>query len=881
MHKILLWSVLAISLPFASPYPDTISWDNHLDYPKKGSPINVSYLNNNYNIDPNRRVFIKNGHFWTRQGRINFFGTNLTFDACFPDKELAGKLAAQLGALGVNIVRLHHMDNRDIWGQYAKDFSKLDPEQLRKLDYLIFCLKRQGIYVDLNLHVSWQYTSDTNDPLYHLVREQNAFKYAKGLDTFLPELISKQKLYAASILNHRNLYTGFTYKDDPVTAMVEINNENSFYRNMIIQGGIDLIPENYHQVLDNCFQKFLLHKYHNLNRLRKEWRVAENISKPIEMSGIFPVDPQNNWKVQISDAQKGTITFQDDGAVVHLNYLAKNHFFQFYRTGLSFKKNCDYSLTFEVTGKRGASFGINSMRQVAPYENAGLHKQIYLKNDGTQRFVITFTSLEDLDHLGRITFTNFDNCSEVVIHGVMLCEGKYQLDPLKNVTALTSLTIPPLFNFQAYPEAYQDDLVAFFRQTEIDYWSGMVDFLKKDIGVKIPITGTQIDYSFPELAKIYDYVDIHAYWQHPAFPGKPWDRKDYYVRNLSMVASPKTNFDKIAMYHINGKPFTVSEYNHPFPNLHTTETPTMLAVVSKLQNYDGIFSFNYLNNQDIDPASYFSHYTKIACKAVYPAAAIIFRDPNSSVLPEEMIWPLGENETFNAMKSLKSVTNPCLNELTTRPDGIFDLFKTKRIALQLVAKGKTDLSKLQFRGKGTAPAFHWENSAADYKQDYFKYDAQKAKVYIGWNVSGSYGFKNVTLKVMNSRDHYFQFTMVNGNGPIGGKGRYIVTLNGREFYTNMDYYDYETRMKVDPSKDIYGIKMMAIPTAKRNVELIENFKAGLSMKMLKPYPSIKVSTINPWGEPDKNIPFTVKNNELLIPLNQEDKTVIYSIEVGE
>ncbi len=880
MHKILLWSVLAVSLPFASPYPDAITWDHHLDYPKKGSPVNVSSLND-YSMDRNGRVFIKNGHFWTRQGRINFFGTNLTFDACFPDKELAEKLAAQLGALGINIVRLHHMDNRDIWGQYVKDFSQLDPESLKRLDYLIFCLKRQGIYIDLNLHVSWQYTTDKNDPLYHLVREQKAFKYAKGLDTFVPELVNKQKMYASSILNHRNFYTGFAYKDDPVTAMVEINNENSFYRNMIVQDGIDLIPEKYHQILDNNFQKFLFQKYHGVTRLRKAWSVTNNDPKPIEIPDVSLLDTRHNWKVQISDAQKGTITFQDDGAVVHLNDLAKNHFFQFYRTGLSFKKGQDYTLIFEVAGKRGASFGINSMRQAAPYENAGLHKQIHLKNDGAQKFVITFTSLEDLDHLGRITFTNFDNCSEVVIDEVRLYEGKYQLDPLKNVTAYTGLAIPQLINFRAYPEAYQNDLVAFFRQTEIDYWSGMVDFLKKDIGVKIPITGTQIDYSFPELAKIYDYVDIHAYWQHPSFPGKPWDRKDYYVRNLSMVASPKTNFDKIAMCRIKGKPFTVSEYNHPFPNLHTTETPTMLAVVSKLQDYDGVFSFNYLNHQDIDPPSYFSHYTKIACKAVYPVAATIFRDPHRNVLPEEIIWPLGENETFNAMKSLKSITNPYLNELASRREGIFDLFKTKRIALQLVSKGKTDFSAIQFRGKGMDPVFHWENSAADYQQDYFKYDVENAIVYIGWNVSGSYDFKNVTLKVMNGRDHYFQFTMVNVNGPIGGKGRYIVTLNGREFYTNMDYDDYETRMKVDPSKDIYGIKMMVIPTAKRNEELIENFKAGLSMRLLKPYPSIKVSTINPWGEPVKNIPFTMKNNELLIPLNQEDQTIIYSIEVGE
>ena len=880
MHKMLLWSILALALPFTSPYPDTVPWNNNLDYPQKHSPVNVSYLNND-NIDLNGRVFIKNGHFWTKQGRLNFFGTNLTFNACFPDKELAEKVATQLAALGVNIVRLHHMDNRDIWGQYVKDFSKLDAEQLNKLDYLIFCLKQKGIYVDLNLHVSWQYTSDKTDPLYNLVRNENAFKYAKGLDTFLPELINKQKMYASMILNHKNSYTGFAYKDDPVTAMVEINNENSFYRNMIIQDGIDLIPEKYHQVLDSGFQKFLFRKYHDFNGLHKAWSVVDNNSKLTAIPEVLPMDFHNNWKVQISDPEKGTITFKDGATAVHLNYLAKNHFFQFYRTGLSFKKGQDYTLVIEVTGKSGATFGVNSMRQEAPYESAGLNKQIRLKSDGRQSFVIPFTSSEDLDHLGRITLFGFDHCTDFVIQAVCIYQGKYLLDPLKNLTDFRSVGIPALYNFQAYPAVFQTDLVAFFRQTELDYWSEMIRYLKKEVGLKVPITGTQIDYSFPELAEIYDYVDIHSYWQHPTFPGKPWDQKDYYVRNLSMVASTKTNFDKIGMFRMKGKPFTISEYNHPFPNLHTTETPTMLAVVSKLQDYDGVFSFNYLNNQDIDPASYFSHYTKFACKAVYPVSAVIFRDPSITALPEEVLWPLGENETFNNLKGLKSLTNSYFGEFAARPEEIFDLFKTKRIALQLIPEGKTDFSGFKFTGTGIATDFHWENSAADYKQNYFKYDNKKAKVYIGWNIHDQYDFQDVTLNGVEGQDRYFQFTIVNLNGPIGREGHYILTLTGREFYTNMDYFDYDTKTKLDPSQDSYGVKLMAIPTSKQNVELLENFNASISIRLLKPYKAIKISTINDLGEPVKNIPFTVKDKELIFPLKTQDNTVIYSIEIGD
>lgn len=878
MRNLMLSVLLALTIPLSSAYTDAIPWENNLEYPHAKSAVNVSYLNN-YDIDRNGIVFIKDGHFWTKQGRINFFGTNLTFDACFPEKDLAEKFAVQLAGLGVNLVRIHHIDNRHIWGKNVQEFTDFDPVQLDKLDYLIFRLKQKGIYIDLNLHVSWQYTNDKKDVLYGLIHNEEAFKYGKGLDIFLPELIAKEKRYMQTLLNHRNKYTGLTYKDDPVMALVEINNENSFYRNMFVRGGLDLIPNSYHSILDRRFQEFLTEKYQDLNKLRKAWTIV-NREEPKAIPGILPFDGQNNWRVQISDAQKGTIVFENGQTLIHLNYLAKNKFFQFYRTNLSFKKDQDYTIVVEISGKNGAKFRINAMRQGPPYGNAGLDKTLKITESARQTFTIPFKATQDLDNQGRITFSDFDNDADFVVHSVRIYQGKYIIDPLQNITRISALSLPTLVNYPAYPSNYQADLVAFLRKIEFNYWSEMIRYLKKEIGVTAPITGTQIDYSSPELAEIYDYVDIHAYWQHPSFPGKQWDGKNYYVRNMSMVSEKKTNFDKIALSRIKGKPFTISEYNHPYPNLHTTETPTMLAVVSKLQDYDGICLFNFLNNLNLDPVSYFSHYTKFACKAMYPAAALIFRDPGIPPLPDELVLDLGENEVFEELKQFKSSVNPYLNELAARPEESFDLFKTKRIALHLTDEGKSDFSKLNFADPQQNAVFNWENSGDDYQRKFFKYDTEKAKVYIGWNNSERYDFKNVALKSIDRKNRYFQFSIVNLNGLIGQKGRYIVTLTGREFYTNVDYYNYETKEKLDPAQENYQTKIMAIPTAKQNVELIENFSANLSLKLLKPYQSIAVYAVNSKGDREKSIPFEVKGNELLINLERKDNTVVYGIEIS-
>src|SRR5688572_7893059 len=55
-------------------------------------------------------VVAQDGHFYTGDRRIRFWGVNLCFAACFPTHEQADKVAARLARFGVNAVRFHHMD---------------------------------------------------------------------------------------------------------------------------------------------------------------------------------------------------------------------------------------------------------------------------------------------------------------------------------------------------------------------------------------------------------------------------------------------------------------------------------------------------------------------------------------------------------------------------------------------------------------------------------------------------------------------------------------------------------------------------------------------------------------------------------------------------
>ncbi|MEI7807308.1 MAG: hypothetical protein WCJ07_02370, partial [Verrucomicrobiota bacterium] len=98
----------------------------------------------------------------------------------------------------------------------------------------------------------------------------------------------------------------------------------------------------------------------------------------------------------------------------------------------------------------------------------------------------------------------------------------------------------------------------------------MRTFLKKDLGVEANIIDTQASYggvvgTYRE--SFNDFVDMHAYWQHPHFPGKPWDMNNWNLDNTPMERVPASNcLSERATWRIWGRPFTMSEWNIPAPH---------------------------------------------------------------------------------------------------------------------------------------------------------------------------------------------------------------------------------------------------------------------------------------------------------------------------
>ncbi len=208
-----------------------------------------------------------------------FWGVNFNGGACFPEHDYSPKVARRLAQAGCNIVRFHQMDAEfdtpNIYG-YTKGkrvstTRELDPRSLDALDYLIFCLKQEGIYVYFDMSTYRHYKAGDGVP-------QTEFLFDNGRPwaNVSPELIALQKEFAAQIWNHVNPYTGLAYKDDPVFVLTELLNENDIFTNPNAKKR-SYQPATYYE---NQFRGFF-----------KEWLEKEGKEADWENIDLFAADP--------------------------------------------------------------------------------------------------------------------------------------------------------------------------------------------------------------------------------------------------------------------------------------------------------------------------------------------------------------------------------------------------------------------------------------------------------------------------------------------------------------------------------------------------------------------------------------------------------------
>ena len=363
---------------------------------------------------------------------------------------------------------------------------------------------------------------------------------------------------------------------------------------------------------------------------------AEGSASPEMLTnGNFASGFVSPWSFQVispAAASKLVLTnaAPDGGSALEVNVItndAVSWYVQYYQTNLHVTNGQPYTVTFWAKTELARSLDLNLMQQSSPY--AGLASA-----------TVTL-STNWLFHTVVLTPAATENATRMTLSGLASQTGKVWFAAFSLRAGTPGIGLPSgetvsqvgivdgKTSFALRTRAVQRDWMRFLWDTESGYWAGMRDYVRNTLGAKSLLIGTQTSYS-PSLMQVgLDVVDSHAYWQHPTFPGTPWDSNNYYVKNLPMAGDTAGGtIPGRAQTRVPGKPFICTEFNHPAPSTFTAETLPLDAAYAALQQWDAIFFFQYLDNTNWD-RGYFSDYFSTAREPAklitYPLAAAILR----------------------------------------------------------------------------------------------------------------------------------------------------------------------------------------------------------------------------------------------------------------
>jgi len=597
-------------------------------------------------------VRIQDGHFFAGPSRLRIWGVNLCFGGNFPAHADAEKAAAHLAKLGVNGVRMHHHDTaaspRGVWGPVVEGRRTLDPVMLDRQDYLLDQLHRHGIYANLNLHVGRTFTSAEGFTAKDL---PEAVRYSKYLIYFEPRMRALLKDFCREYLTHTNKYRGLSRAADPGIALIELSNENSFSKL-----GPDIaakLPEPYRGEFKQQWNIWLARQYSSTAALKQAWGATLELPGPYLMESAKWQEDLGGWRLHQSAQFPVKALFGQPGPQPELRALrleiqkaaAELHLQELQLPNLDLEPSRTYTLSFWIKADAARSAFVDVSNQGPDnWQGVGLAETVPA---GPQWTLVTrvFRSADKIPGKVRICFKFGGNATAFSLSAVRLQRGgEFIVVPAGQSVEKGDLEIPGA----SWCEAARRHARQFMADTEKGFIRELTDFLKQDLGVRVPITASQITYHGAEIvADTCDYADIHAYWQHPHFPGRPWDSANWTIRNTPMEQAPEADsLLSRAPWRLVDRPFTLSEWNIPDPNDYAASTVPFAAMVAALQDWDGVFFFDYHSSQegwDTDRMrGYFSFNGQPVKLALLSACANLYRRADLKPLPDVAAGTLRE-----------------------------------------------------------------------------------------------------------------------------------------------------------------------------------------------------------------------------------------------
>jgi hypothetical protein len=134
----------------------------------------------------------------------------------------------------------------------------------------------------------------------------------------------------------------------------------------------------------------------------------------------------------------------------------------------------------------------------------------------------------------------------------------------------------------------------FLTNVESNHFAGMKRLIREELGSPVLLFGSgDHNDGFAGYAHVhnmlqFDLVDGHGYWEHPSIGTA------ISIKNTPMVNDPLDSpFNQFARTPVAGRPFTISEVNHPFPHKFAAEGFVTLAAYGLFHDWDAIVWFTW------------------------------------------------------------------------------------------------------------------------------------------------------------------------------------------------------------------------------------------------------------------------------------------------
>ncbi|MEI8290369.1 MAG: hypothetical protein WCH99_12935, partial [Verrucomicrobiota bacterium] len=231
-----------------------------------------------------------------------------------------------------------------------------------------------------------------------------------------------------------------------------------------------------------------------------------------------------------------------------------------------------------------------------------------------------------------------------------------------------------------------------------------------------------------------------------------------------------------AVYRVAGKPFTVSEYDHPAPSHYAAEMFPMIASYAAVQDWDALFQFDW-GGTDAGVrqiAGYFALQQHPGKLAFLPAAALMFRrgDVTTASGTARLAISATQAEEFSA-------NNTALPEVWKRGGLAVNDILTHRLELRFASGGKPEVALTPAAGSPVV----WDTEAGLYTVN-----TPAAKAVVGRCTGKVTRLDGVAFDVQANPHNFAVLTLNAADGqPLARSGRLLLTAAGNVENTGMGW----------------------------------------------------------------------------------------------